>query len=178
MLNLVNGVCWLFILSAPLTQAAEPNAALLGRIDAAFEQHRDGWDCRPFRATGGMRPDNVQPRGRDYYSECTRGDGRISIGLFVGESPQDAARRLELSQLVLEVNRSRPMTDVGERGYEDQTGLGAWITFRQDVVFAQVSVGAKPNGSVGGRPSAQRHDEFLKAAKHFGLLIVQAAKAG
>jgi hypothetical protein len=79
-----------------------------------------------------------------YTFNCTRKGAQTNEvfgSIYVLDSKQDAVKMLVRSQMMLQVNASKPQYGIGEQAYGYMGHGSAWITLRNGNIFAQVNVG-------------------------------------
>jgi hypothetical protein len=152
---------------------AQDESNLRRNIERILKEKEPEWLCKQNVPSG--EPGPASPHGTFYNFTCKHQQQTVSGSIFFGDSKQDAVKMLERSQLMLQINASKPQDGIGEQAYA-YTGHGsAWITFRKGNVFGQLDVGVVDSRTVGG-PSLEM-DAFTKQAfdiaKKFALDLAQ-----
>jgi hypothetical protein len=169
-------VCASFILlSYSLTTVKAQNEAdLVSGINETLKEEESGWRCSALRSTSGI-PTPESPQGISYQFLCKREEQSVLGSIFYGNSKHDAMRMLELSQKFLSINDSYPVDGIGEQAYEYAKQGSAWVTFRKNNVFGQLTVGLiDPDKMNDSSPEMKRLTaEVLEIAKRFAQHIVK-----
>src|SRR5205809_6493642 len=86
-------------------------------------------------------PDPDRFRGTLHDFEWKRKDRTATLAtlqIFYGDSEEDAVRMLEWSQMILSVNESEPLENIGERAYQYAKNGNSWITFPKGKIVADI----------------------------------------
>jgi hypothetical protein len=150
---------------------------VMTKIEHALTQTHQSWQCLAVHTPQG-EPGPESPKGTKYQFGCQQGNLAVQVFIFYGETSVDAEKTLANSQR-LEVNVSKEVEGIGEKGYELVQDRYAWITFRKANVYCQVNVGIQNPSKTGG-PFADKSDsrEVVRdAARRFARLVVNQIPA-
>ena len=134
---ILSGIALALVLVTFTSGRAQDANDLMRNIEGALKERDPDWVCKKS-PTGEPGPDS--PHGTKFNFVCTREEQSVVASIFFGDSKQDAAKMLERSQQMLQVNASKPQEGIGEQAYAYSGHGFAWVTFRKANVFAKVSV--------------------------------------
>lgn len=161
------------------TVRAQDKAQLQQDIERTLKANEPDWLCKKNTPEGEPGPDSP----RVFYNfECRlKGQRRDQVfgSIYVLNSEQDAAKMLDRSQMMLQINESKPQYGIGEQAFGYAGHGSAWITFRNGNMFGQVNVGVVDPRTVADPSSemdAFTHQAF-DIAKRFALYLAQYAPA-
>ena len=152
----------------------QDKAKLQQDIERSLKTNEPEWHCKK------IIPEGELPAGaRDvsYRFECRYKDQektQVRGYIYVLLSREEAVKMLDRSQMMLQVNASKPQYGIGEQAY-GYAGPGvAWITFRKGNVFAQVNVSVGLRSVIEAQLDVQ--DVTIQAfeiAKRFAFYLAQ-----
>ena len=130
------------LLPCALTPAGtQDKTELQQSIERILKEQEPGWLCKKSMPEGEPGPGSP----RVFYNfDCRYKEQQANqvIGsIVVLNSKQDAITMLDRSQMMLQVNASKPQDGIGEQAYAYAGHGGAWVTFRKGNVFGQLNVG-------------------------------------
>src|SRR5438045_731639 len=129
----------LMLLLCPCTLAgSQDETDLIRNIERVIKEKEPDWSCKKS-PSGERGPDS--PHGTFYNFECKHEQQTVFWTIFFGDSKEDAVKMLEWSQMMLQINASKPQDGIGEQAYVYAGHGSAWITFRKENIFGQVNVG-------------------------------------
>jgi len=135
-------VCLAVILPGLIANSAQTKEAMLDGIVRAMAEKEPEWQGGKVHSMPGT-PDPDRPQGTVHDFEWKRKDRTATLArlhIFYGDSKEDAVRMLDWSQMMLSINESEPLENIGERAYQYAKNGNSWLTFRKGNVFAQVNV--------------------------------------
>ena len=135
-------VCLAVILPGLTANSAQTKEAMLDGVVRAIAENEPEWQGGKVHSMPGT-PDPDRFRGTLHDFEWKRKDRtatQATLHIFYGDSEEDAERMLEWSQMILSVNESEPLENIGERAYQYAKNGNSWITFRKGKIFADISV--------------------------------------
>ena len=153
---------------------SQDKAKLQQDIERSLKTNEPEWQCKKSLPEGDPAPNSPL----SYRFDCRYKEQKnlqVSGSIYVLQSRQDAVNMLDRSQMMLQMNASKPQYGIGDQAYGYAgTGL-AWITFRKENVFAQVNV------SVGGLRSVTEPQPEVQVvsiqafdiAKRFAFYLAQ-----
>jgi hypothetical protein len=154
---------------------AQDKTQLQQNIERALKANEPDWNCQKSTPEGEPGPESP----RVFYNFQCRYKGQqlnqLSGAIYVLDSKQDAVKMLDRSQMMLQINESKPQYGIGEQAYGYEGHGSAWITFRNGTVFGQVNVGVIDPRTV-ANPSAEMDaytNQALDIAKRFAFYLAQ-----
>ena len=168
----------IFVCSSITVKAQSTRDEVMARIKEALTQPHQDWQCHALTTPQG-EPGPETPRGTKYQFRCQQENFAINVFIFYGETRADAEKILANSQRFLQVNVSKEVEGIGEKGYELVQDSNAWITFRKGTVYCQVNVGIRDASGTGG-PVADKPfspEAIGEAARRFARLVVNQISA-
>ena len=144
-------------------------------IERILKEKEPGWLCKKSMPEGD--PGSGSPVV-SYNFDCRYKEqqaNQVTGSIVVLNSKQDAITMLDRSQMMLQVNASKPQDGIGEQAYAYAGHGGAWLTFRKGNVFCQLNVGIIDPRTVAD--SSPEMDAFttqaFDIAKKFALDLAQ-----
>ena len=119
---------------------AQDKAEFQQSIERILKEKEPGWLCKKSIPEGEPGPDSP----RVYYNFQCKNLGQeanqVNGSIYVLKSKQEAITMLDRSQMMLQINASKPQDGLGDQAYAYARHGNAWITFRKGNVFGQVDV--------------------------------------
>jgi hypothetical protein len=176
-MNVLMSVCVAIALLSLTPIHAQDKEQLQQNVERTFKTHEPDGLCKKSTPEG----DPTTQSPKVFYNFQCKYKGQqlnqVSGSVYVLPSKQDAVKMLDRSQMMLQVNKSKPLYAIGEQAYSYAGHGSAWITFRSGTVFGQVNVGvvdsrivADPSPEMG----AFTNDAF-EIAKRFAFYLAQSA---
>ena len=159
----------------PQTQQVQARIEFQVTIERTLHANEPDWVCRKYIPEGESGP-GLTPRR--YNFSCHRKGEQmnpISGSIYVLDSRQQAIEWLDRSQMMLQINESKPEYGVGEQAYAYVKHGLSWITFRNRKLFGQVQVGLVDPRTVAD-PSPEMDDlnrQAFDIAKRFAFHLAQ-----
>ena len=156
---------------------AQDKEQLQQNVGRTFKTNEPDWLCKKSTPEGESTTESFKVF---YNFQCKyKGQqlNQVSGSVYVLPSKQDAVNMLDRSQMMLQVNKSKPLYGTGEQGYWYAGQGSAWITFRSGTVFGQVSVGVVDSRRVTD-PSPEMDaftNDAFEIAKRFAFYLAQSA---
>jgi hypothetical protein len=170
---MLNWIALALLLFTSTLTGAQDKSNLTRNIERILKEKEPDWLCKQNVPSG--EPGPGPPHGTFYNFTCKHQQQTVSGSIFFGDTKQDAVKMLERSQMMLQVNASKPLEGIGEQAYGYTGRSGAWITFRKGNVFGQVDVGVVDSRTGGDR--SLEMDAYMKQAfdiaKKFALDLAQ-----
>ena len=156
---------------------AQDKKQLQQNVERTFKTHEPDWLCEKSTPEG----ESTAESPKVFYNFQCKYKGQqlnqVSGSVYVLSSKQDAVKMLDRSQMMLQVNKSKPLYEIGEQAYWYAGHGSAWITFRNGTVFGQVSVGVVDSRTVAD-PSPEMDaftNEAFEIAKRFAFYLTQSS---
>jgi hypothetical protein len=154
---------------------AQSKTQLQQNIERILKATEPDWICKKTTPEGEPGPDSPPVF---YNFQCKYKGQRLnqlSGVIYVLNSKQDAVGMLDRSQMMLQINESKPQYGIGEQAYGYAGHGSAWITFRNGNVFGQVNVGIiDPRTVVNPSPEMDAYtNQAFDIAKRFAFYLAQ-----
>ena len=155
---------------------AQDKEQLQQNVERTFKTNDPDWLCKST-----PEGESTTESFKVFYNFQCKYKGQqlnqVSGSVYVLPSKQDAVNMLDRSQMMLQVNNSKPLYGTGEQAYWYAGQGSAWITFRSGTVFGQVSVGVVDSRTVAD-PSPEMDaftNDAFEIAKRFAFYLAQSA---
>ena len=170
-------ICFTFALLIFLLKPilAQDKAQLQQDIERTLKANEPDWICKKATPEGESGPGSHSV----FYNFQCRYKGQqlnqVSGAIYVLNSKPDALKMLDRSQMMLQINESKPQYGIGEQAYGYAGHGSAWITFRNGNVFGQVNVGViDPRTVVNPSPEMDAYtNQAFEVAKRFAFYLAQ-----
>jgi hypothetical protein len=164
------GIAIGLLLCVFISAGAQDKETLQRKIECVLKDKEPDWMCKKSLPEGDAGPLRV------YYNFlCSREGQQVNGSVYLLSSQQDAVDMLDRSQMMLQINKSKPQDGIGEQAYGFAGNGAAWITFRNANVFGQVDVSAIPVPAVAAQSPEMDASTRLAfdIAKRFAQHLVQ-----
>ena len=156
---------------------AQDKEKLQQNVERTFKTHEPDWVCKKSTPEGD--PTTQSPNVFFNFQCKYKGQqlNQVSGSVYILPSKEEAVKMLDRSQMMLQVNKSKPLYAIGEQAYWYAGHGAAWITFRSGTVFGQVNVGVVDPRTVAD-PSPEMDaftNDALEIAKRFAFYLAQSS---
>jgi len=133
-----------------VSAGAQDRESLERKIERLLRDKEPDWLCEkslPEGESGAGSP-------RVYFNfVCRCREQQLNGSVYVLSSQQDAVDMLDRSQMMLQINKSKPLAGIGEQAFGYAEDGAAWITFRNANTFGQVDASAIRSGTTAAQSS-------------------------